>query len=138
MNFSIASPYLCRVSSVLQSKVWVSPAHRQHSHLSLLPLLHFTPLLFSRHIWHRILRVTGVDEHSPQQGSLLLVFGRVQGGQDEGLGRLQGILQGLEGRYEDGGPLLLGAAGAAVAVSGCQARQARDGVEVGLVGAHPG
>lgn len=82
--------------------------------------------------------MTGVDEHSPQQGSLLLVFGRVQGWQDEGLGRLQGILQGLERRYEDGGPLLLGAAGAAVAVSGRQARQAGDGVEMGLVGAHPG
>ncbi len=82
--------------------------------------------------------MAGVDEHSPQQGSLLLVGGCVQGGQDEGLRRLQGIFEGIQGRYEDRGPFSLGAAGAAVAVLGGQAGEAGDGVEVGLMGAQPG
>lgn len=82
--------------------------------------------------------MVGVDKHSSQQGSLLLVGRLVQGGQDEGLWELQGIFQGVQGRYEDRGPFSLGAAGAAIAVFGGQARQARDGVEVGLVGAQPG
>lgn len=80
----------------------------------------------------------GVDKHSLQQGALLLVGGCVQGGQDEGLGGLQGIFEGIQGRYEDRGPFSLGTAGAAIAMFRGQARQARDGVEVGLMGAQPG
>lgn len=82
--------------------------------------------------------MVGVHKHSIQQGSLLLVLGCVQGGQDEGLRGLQGILQGVQGRDEDRGPLPLGTAGAAVAVFRGQAREARDGVEMGLMGAQPG
>lgn len=82
--------------------------------------------------------MVGVDEHSTQQGSPLLVGGCVQGGQDEGLGRLQGIFEGIKGRYENRGPFPLGTAGAAVAVLGGQTREARDGVEVRLMGAQPG
>lgn len=80
----------------------------------------------------------GVDKHSPQQGSPLLVGARVQGGQDEGLRGLQGIFQGVQRGYEDRGPFSLGAAGAAIAVSGGQAGEAGDGVEVGLVRTQPG
>lgn len=79
----------------------------------------------------------GVDKHSSQQGSLLLVGGCVQGGQDEGLGWLQGIFQGVKGRYENRGPFSLGTAGAPIAVFRGQAGEARDGVEVGLMGAKP-
>lgn len=82
--------------------------------------------------------MAGVDEHSAQQGSFLLVGGCVQRGQDEGLWGLQWILEGIQGGDEDGGPFSLGAAGAAVAVLGGQAGEARDGVEVGLMGAQPG
>lgn len=72
----------------------VSPPHRQHHQLSLLPLLHFTPFLFSRSsIWHSSSCMVGVDKHSSQQGSLLPVGRCVQGGQDEGLWGLQGIFQ---------------------------------------------
>lgn len=82
--------------------------------------------------------MVGVDKHSSQQGSPLPVARCVQGGQDEGLWGLQGIFQGVQRRYEDRGPFSLGAAGAAIAMFGGQAGEARDGVEVGLVGAQPG
>ena len=122
---------------------YASPPHREHRGLSLflcLPaalkaLLHLLQCRFR----HRGLRPRLVRTPPPQQGALLGVGARVQVGQDQALWGLQGVVfEGLQRGDQDGGPLPLGAAGAAVAVPGEQARQARDGVQVGLVGAQPG
>lgn len=67
-----------------------------------------------------------------------MVSGSIQGGQDEGLGGLQWIFKRIQGRNENRRPFLLGATGAAVPMFGGQAREARDGVEVGLMRAKPG
>lgn len=124
---------------VLGRTMWVSPPHRQNCQLSFLLLPHFSPFyIFLYSIWHSTLCMVGVDTHSPQQGALLLVGGRVQGGQDEGLRGLQGIFEGIQRRYENRGPFPLSTAGAAVSVFGGQAGEARDGVEVGLMGAESG
>lgn len=79
-----------------------------------------------------------VSTCSSQQGALPVVSGCVYRWQDEGLRGLQGIFEGIQRGNENGGPILLSAAGAPVAMFGCQAREAGDGVEVGLMGAEPG
>ena len=95
-------------------------------------------LLFHLKYLARQLGMVRVKTHSPQQGGLLLVGGCVQGGQDEGLRGLQWIFEGIQRRYENSRPFSLSATGAAEAVFGGQAREAGDGVEVGLMGAESG
>lgn len=115
------------------------PSYRQYCELSFLFLLHFTSfhlLLYS--FWHSGLCMVCIHALSTQQGALLVVGGCVQGGQDETLGGLQGIFERIQGWNENRGPFFLGATGAAVTMSGGQAREAGDGVVVRLMWAEPG
>ena len=80
----------------------------------------------------------GSSAHTPPSRGLFWVSAPASR-QDQALWGLQGVVfESLQRGDQDGGPLPLGAAGAAVAVPWEQAGQARDGVQVGLVGAQPG